>query len=284
MDIPFGVRDIINIALKEDIGYEDVTTSLIVSKDSYSKAHYIAKEGFIIAGIPFAEEVFRIMDPSISFKAFYEDGKKVGKGDVIAEISGRTNVILKGERLSLNLLQRLSGIATLTNRYVEKIKGLKTKIVDTRKTTPCLRFMEKYAVRVGGGYNHRFGLFDGILIKDNHIKTSGSVKEAVSKAKRGHHLFKIEVEVKNLKELEEAIEAGADIIMLDNMSINDIKKAVDIAKGRVILEASGNITLKNVREVAKTGVDLISVGALTHSAPAVDISLKIVDKNTQGTA
>ncbi len=276
MDIPSSVRNIIQIALEEDIGQGDVTTELIVTKGSYSKAHYIAKEDFILAGIPFVIEVFRIMDPSTLFNTFCKDGIKVKKGDIIAEISGRTHIILKGERVSLNLLQRLSGIATLTKKYVEKIKGLKTRIIDTRKTTPCMRFMEKYAVRVGGGYNHRFGLFDGILIKDNHIKTSGSVLNAVNKAKKGHHLFKIEVEVKDLNELKEAIKAGADIVMLDNMSINDMKKAVEIAKGRVILEASGNISLNNVREVAETGVDLISVGAITHSAPSVDISLKIV--------
>jgi nicotinate-nucleotide pyrophosphorylase (carboxylating) len=276
LDIPSGVRNIIQFALEEDVGQGDVTTILLVPEDSDSKAHYIAKEDFILAGLPFALEVFKIIDSSISFKTFYEDGSKIKKGDIIAEIYGKTRLILKGERVSLNFLQRLSGIATVTNKYVEKIKGLKAKILDTRKTTPCIRFMEKYAVKVGGGYNHRFGLFDGILIKDNHIKTLGSVKKAINRAKRGHHLFKIEVEVRNHKELQEAIEAGADIVMLDNMSIDDIKKAVKIARGRVMLEASGNISLDNVRDVAETGVDLISIGELTHSAPAVDISLKIV--------
>jgi nicotinate-nucleotide pyrophosphorylase (carboxylating) len=276
LDIPPSVINIIYSALEEDISQGDITTNLLVPEDNKSKAHLIAKGKFILAGIPFAREVFRILDPSITFKTLCSEGESVQAGGVIAEISGNTKVILKGERVSLNILQRLSGIATLTGKYAEKIKGLKAKILDTRKTTPCMRFMEKYAVRAGGGYNHRFGLFDGILIKDNHIKTSGSIKNAVREAKKGHHLLKIEVEVKNLKELKEAIESGADIVMLDNMSVHDMNEAVKIAESRVMLEASGNILLENVREVAETGVDLISVGALTHSAPAVDISLKIV--------
>jgi nicotinate-nucleotide pyrophosphorylase (carboxylating) len=276
VDIPQGVIDVIHRALQEDIGYGDITTSLLIPEESKSRAHYIAKGSFVLSGLPFVREVFRNLNSSIVFKAFYHDGSKVKQGNVVAEISGRTHTILKGERVSLNILQRLSGIATLTSMYVKRIEGLKARIVDTRKTTPCQRFMEKYAVRVGGGYNHRFGLFDGILIKDNHIKALGSIKKALNAAKKGHHLFKIEVEVKNLKELQEAIEAGADIVMLDNMSVHDMKKAVEITKGRVMIEASGNIKLDNVREVAETGVDLISVGALTHSAIAADISLKIV--------
>jgi nicotinate-nucleotide pyrophosphorylase (carboxylating) len=276
VDVPQSVLDVIHRALQEDIGHGDITTSLLIPEESKSRAHYIAKGSFVLAGLPFVQEVFRNFDSSIVFKAFFHDGSKVTQGDVIAEISGRTHAILKGERVSLNILQRLSGIATLTSMYVKRIEGLKAKIVDTRKTTPCQRFMEKYAVRVGGGYNHRFGLFDGILIKDNHIEALGNIKKAVKAAKKGHHLFKIEVEVKNLKELQEAIEAGADIVMLDNMSVHDMKEAVKIAKGKVILEASGNIKPENVRKVAETGVDLISVGALTYSAVAADISLKIV--------
>lgn len=276
MDVPQSVIDVIHRALQEDIGHGDITTSLLIPEKSKSRAHYIAKESFVLAGLPFVQEVFRILDSSVVFKAFFHDGSKIKQGDVIAEISGSTHTILKGERVSLNILQRLSGIATLTSMYVKRIEGLKAKIVDTRKTTPCQRFMEKYAVRVGGGYNHRFGLFDGILIKDNHVKALGSIKKAVRAAKKGHHLLKIEIEVKNLKELREAIEDGADIVMLDNMPVHDMKEAVKIAKGRVILEASGNIKLENVSEVAETGVDLISVGALTHSAVAADISLKIV--------
>ncbi len=279
MKIPHSVREIIRIALEEDIGNGDITTAFLIPEDSESRALIIAKGNFVVAGIPFIKEVFSFLDREVRFNVFINDGSKVMKGDVIAEVSGRTKVLLSGERVSLNILQRLSGIATLTNMFVEKVKGLKTKIVDTRKTTPGLRFMEKYAVRVGGGNNHRFGLFDGILIKDNHIEAVGSITEALRLASEGHHLAKIEVEVENLNDLKEAVEGGADIVMLDNMSIQDMKEAVNIvrtSKKDVILEASGNISLENVREVAETGVDLISIGALTHSATAVDISMKIV--------
>lgn len=274
MEIPSSVIDLIHRALEEDIGPGDITTSLLIPEDNESRARYISKGNFVLAGLPFVKEVLRTLDPSISFKTFFDEGDKVKKGDVIAKISGKTRAILEGERVSLNILQKLSGIATLTSMYVEKIKGLKAKIVDTRKTTPCQRFMEKYAVRMGGGGNHRFGLFDGILIKDNHIEAVGSIKKAIELAKKSHHLTRIEVEVENLHDLKEAIAAGADIVMLDNMSISDIKKAVKIADGRVILEVSGGIKLENVRDIAEAGVDLISVGALTHSAVAADISLK----------
>jgi len=276
MEIPSSVIDLIHRALEEDIGPGDITTSLLIPDENESRALYIAKGNFVLAGLPFSREVFQILNPSISFKMFYNEGVNVIKGDVVAEVHGKTRAILSGERVSLNILQRLSGIATLTSMYVHKIKGLKAKIVDTRKTTPCQRFMEKYAVRMGGGGNHRFGLFDGILIKDNHIEAVGSIKEAVKLAKSSHHLAKIEVEVENLYDLKEAIKAGADIVMLDNMSVSDIKEAVKISNGRVLLEASGGVKLENVRDIAEAGVDLISVGALTHSAVAVDISLKIV--------
>jgi nicotinate-nucleotide pyrophosphorylase (carboxylating) len=276
VEIPPSVIDLIHRALEEDIGPRDITTYLLISEENESKALYIAKGNFILAGLPFAVEVFRILDASISFKIFFNEGSKIRKGDVIAEVFGKTHAILSGERVSLNILQRLSGIATLTNMYVKRIKGLNSKIVDTRKTTPCQRFLEKYAVRIGGGGNHRFGLFDGILIKDNHIEAVSSIKKAIERAKSDHHFARIEVEVENLHDLNEAIAAGADIVMLDNMSISDIKKAVKIANGRVILEASGGIKLENVKKIAKAGVDLISVGALTHSAVAVDISLKIM--------
>ena len=276
MEIPSSVIDLIHRALEEDIGPGDITTSLLIPDENESRALYIAKGNFVLAGLPFSREVFQILDPSISFKMFYNEGVNVIKGDVVAEVHGKTRAILSGERVSLNILQRLSGIATLTSMYVDRIKGLKTKIVDTRKTTPCQRFMEKYAVRMGGGGNHRFGLFDGILIKDNHIEAVGSIKEAVKLAKSSYRLAKIEVEVENLYDLKEAIKAGADIVMLDNMSVSDIKEAVKISNGRVLLEASGGVKLENVRDIAEAGVDLISVGALTHSAVAVDISLKIV--------
>ena len=263
-------------ALEEDIGCGDITASLLLPEENISKAHIIAKGGFVLAGLPFVREVFRILDPSLSFKTFFRDGDRIIKGDVIAEVWGKTRTILSGERVSLNILQRLSGIATLTCSYKDKIQGTKAKIVDTRKTTPCLRFMEKYAVRTGGGGNHRFGLFDGILIKDNHIKAVGSIKESVNRAKKGHHLLKIEVEVETLDQLREAIEAGADVVMLDNMPVHEMKEAVTLVKGRVLIEASGNVTLENIKNIAETGVDFISAGALTHSAPAADISLKIV--------
>lgn len=275
MEIPQGVVHIIQYALEEDIGPGDITTSLLVPEKSKSRAFYIAKGDFVLAGIPFAQEVFRLLDSSVIFKPRAKEGSRVKKRDIIAEVSGKTHTILSGERVSLNILQKLSGIATLTKTYMEKIKGTKAKIIDTRKTTPGLRVMEKYAVRTGGGSNHRFGLFDGILIKDNHIKASGSIKKAVESAKKGHHLHRIEVEVETIHELKEAIKAGVDIVMLDNMSIKDMKEAVRISNGKVLLEASGGINLGNVREVAECGIDFISVGALTHSVTAADISLKI---------
>jgi len=276
VEIPSSVIDFLRRALEEDIGPGDITASLVISRDRKSKARYLAKEDFVLAGLPFAREVFRLLGPSIEFKMFFHDGARIDKGDILAEVYGNTSDILAGERVSLNILQRLSGIATLTDAYVTRVKGLRAKIIDTRKTTPCMRSMEKYAVRMGGGSNHRFGLFDGILIKDNHIEAAGGIKKAVSRARNGFHLSKIEVEVGNIKDLGNAIDAGADVVMLDNMPVSDMRKAVEISNGRVLLEASGGINLKNVRDIAETGVDFISVGALTHSAPAVDISLKIV--------
>ncbi|MDP2277980.1 MAG: carboxylating nicotinate-nucleotide diphosphorylase, partial [Nitrospirota bacterium] len=223
MKIPHSVREIIRIALEEDIGNGDITTAFLIPEDSESRALIIAKGNFVVAGIPFIKEVFSFFDREVRFNVFINDGSKSMKGDVIAEVSGRTKILLSGERVSLNLLQRLSGVATLTNMFVEKVRGLHAKIVDTRKTTPGLRFMEKYAVRVGGGNNHRFGLFDGILIKDNHIEAVGSITEALRLASEGHHLAKIEVEVENLNDLKEAVGGGADIVMLDNMSVQDMK-------------------------------------------------------------
>jgi nicotinate-nucleotide pyrophosphorylase (carboxylating) len=276
MDIPASIIELIKHAIKEDVGHGDVTSSLLVPDDNETRALYIAKGNFVIAGFPFALKVFNLLDERIQNNIFFNEGSRVRKGDILGEVSGKTQVLLAGERISLNILQRLSGIATLTSQYVEAVRGTKVKISDTRKTTPCHRMMEKYAVKMGGGINHRFGLFDGILIKDNHIETVGSIKEAIKRAKKGHHLTKIEVEIEHLNDLKDAIAAGADIVMLDNMSVEDMKKAVRIAAGKVIIEASGNIKLKNVRSIAETGVDIISVGALTHSAPSADISLKIV--------
>jgi len=279
MKIPHSVKEIIRLALEEDIGNGDITTSLLIPEDNESRALIIAKGNFVVAGIPFIKEVFSSLDGAIRVTVFINDGAKVTKGDMIAEVYGRTRSLLSGERVSLNILQRLSGIATLTNMFVEKISGLNAKIVDTRKTAPGLRFMEKYAVRMGGGINHRFGLFDGILIKDNHIEAVGSINEALRLAREGHHLAKVEVEVENLIDLKEAVEGGADIVMLDNMSVSDMQEAVKIVRSLqkdIILEASGNVSMDNVRAIATTGVDLISIGALTHSATAADISMKIV--------
>jgi nicotinate-nucleotide pyrophosphorylase (carboxylating) len=276
MDIPQSVSALIRSALEEDIGCGDITSSLTISEEHRSRAHFTAKDSFVLAGLPFAGEVFRILDASLFFTTFFRDGDLINRGDIVAEVSGRTRSILAGERVSLNILQRLSGVATLTHSYVEIVRGTKARIVDTRKTTPCLRFMEKYAVRTGGGSNHRFGLFDGILVKDNHIKAAGGIKNALSMARRGHHLLKTEVEVETLDELREAVEGSADVVMLDNMSVQLMEEAVKIAGGKVLLEASGNVSIKTVRSIAETGVDFISVGALTHSAPSSDISLKIV--------
>jgi nicotinate-nucleotide pyrophosphorylase (carboxylating) len=276
MHIPFHVTNILRLALEEDIGNGDLTTTLLIPENQKSRALVVAKENFIVAGMPFAWEVFNIFDSRTEFNLFFDEGSKVRKGDMIAEIRGETRTLLSCERVALNILQRLSGIATLTNKFVEEVKGTSARIVDTRKTTPGLRFMEKYAVRIGGGNNHRFGLYDGVLIKDNHIEAAGGIKAAVTLARRSRHLSKIEVEVESISDLKEALSAGADVIMLDNMSVEDMRAAVATVKGRAVTEASGNITLKRVRDVAETGVDLISVGALTHSAPAADISMKIV--------
>lgn len=276
MHIPFNVKNIIRLALEEDIGNGDITTTLLVPEEQNAKALIIAKGSFIVAGLPFVEEAFNTIDQGIEFKILFGDGLKVRKGDIIAEINGRTRTLLSCERVSLNILQRLSGIATLTNAFVDKVRGLDVKIIDTRKTTPCMRFMEKYAVKVGGGSNHRFGLYDCILIKDNHIEAVGSIKNAIIAARGANHLLKTEIEVENLNDLKEALKAGVDIVMLDNMSVEDMREAVKTAKGKVIIEASGNVNLNNVRGIAETGVDMISIGAITHSAPAVDISMKIV--------
>jgi len=260
----------------EDIGHGDITSLLTVPEDSEAKARITAKEDFVLAGMPFVKEVFDAIDTSVAVRVSVQEGAAVKKGEVIAEISGNARSLLAGERISLNILQRISGIATMTRAYVEKVSGLPVKIADTRKTTPGMRFMEKYGVKIGGGVNHRFGLYDGILIKDNHIKIAGGVGKAVGLTKNARHLLKIEVEVKNFDELREALNAGADVIMLDNMSVDEMKEAVTIAKGRAVIEASGNVNLENIRGIAETGTDIISIGALTHSARAVDISMKII--------
>jgi nicotinate-nucleotide pyrophosphorylase (carboxylating) len=273
----FRIDELVECALAEDLGTRDVTTWSTVDPGTTGKADITAKEDMTLAGLLVAERVFRGLEPEITFLSSYTDGMRIKKGTVIAEVSGKLSAILSGERVALNFLQRLSGIASLVSSFVELTQKYPVKIVDTRKTTPGLRAVEKYAVQVGGGGSHRWGLFDGILIKDNHIKVCGGVKNAIERAKsKAPPYMKIEVEVRNLKELKEALKAGVDIIMLDNMSIKDMTKAVEIVKKRVLLEASGGIDLLNVIDIAKTGVDIISIGALTHSARAVDIGLEIV--------
>lgn len=267
---------LIRLALKEDIGFRDVTTESLFEKDRVLRAVIIAKEAFILAGIHVAEGVFQTLQSDIRGNRVHEDGDTVKAGETLLEVEGDVSALLSGERVALNFLQRLSGIATHTRRFVDKVKDCPVKILDTRKTTPLLRYMERYAVRVGGGYSHRFGLYDGILIKDNHIKACGDIKEALKRVKDNAPVgLKIEVEVNSLDEFKVALNFSPDIVLLDNMDVEAISKAVEMAKGRVLLEVSGGINLENVEVVAKTGVDFISIGALTHSARAVDISMEI---------
>jgi nicotinate-nucleotide pyrophosphorylase (carboxylating) len=271
-----SIRKIIQSALEEDISKGDITTAAVLTGDETGKATAFAKIELVAAGIDVFRETFLVLDSRIQFIGCCKDGQVVQKGGSLAEISGNLGSILTAERVALNFLQRMCGIATLTREYVDAIKGTRARILDTRKTAPGLRCLDKYAVTIGGGMNHRFGLYDGILIKDNHIAAAGGISQALARVRgRFPHTLKVEVEVKNLSELEEALASGADTIMLDNMTVGDMKKAVDIINRRVPLEASGNVSLANVRQIAETGVDFISVGALTHSVPASDISLKI---------
>jgi len=269
------VDDIILRALKEDMPMGDITTESTVPEDETSCARLIAKEYMVVAGLEVFCRVFSLLDRNIYIERYVNDGDKVKTGTVILRISGNSRAMLKAERTALNLLQRMSGIATATRKYVDILEGTNAKIVDTRKTVPGLRYLDKMAVRIGGGTNHRFNLSDGVLIKDNHIKASGGITAAVKKAKeRVPHTIKIEVETETMEQVKEALVAGADIIMLDNMKPEDMKEAVAYINGRALTEASGNITADNLAAVAKTGVDLISSGSLTHSVKAADISLR----------
>ncbi|MCX7921374.1 MAG: carboxylating nicotinate-nucleotide diphosphorylase [Clostridia bacterium] len=271
------IDDLIMSSLKEDMPLGDITTDNLIDADAKSHALLIAKEEGILAGLDVAERVFKLLDSSIKFTRNFNDGDFVSKGEVIAEIEGNSRAMLKAERTSLNLLQRLSGIATKTNQFCKKIEGLNASIVDTRKTTPGLRFLEKYAVRAGGGQNHRFCLSDGVLIKDNHIKAAGGIKKAVELARKNvPHTIKIEVETETMEQVQEALDAKADIIMLHNMTLDMMRDAVKLINKRAIVEASGNVNLDTVYDIAATGVDIISVGALTHSVKAFDISLKFL--------
>lgn len=268
---------LIRKALEEDLGSGDLTTNATIDPDLKGRASLLARETLVLAGLPVFIKVFRMLSVEIISEDYFEDGQVVQEGEKICQITGPANAILKGERTALNFLQRMSGIATLTKTYVDKVGLQKVRLVDTRKTAPGLRLFDKYAVCMGGGFNHRMGLYDGVLIKDNHISAAGSITNAVDLAKRKvPHTIKVEVEVEDLEALEEAIQAGADVILLDNMSPHRLKEAVRLSNGRVPLEASGGINLKNIEQIAKTGVDIISVGALTHSAKAVDISLEMI--------
>ena len=270
------IKKIKEAALAEDIGTGDITTMAIIRRDKTGHAQAIAKDDFVIAGSDIFIETFLLLDDKIKVKKLVSDGKRAKRGSIIAEISGGLFYILQAERVALNLFQRMCGIATLTAKFVEAVQGTETKILDTRKTLPGLRILDKMAVSIGGGFNHRMGLYDGVLIKDNHIAAAGSITAAVDMQRQGlPHTLKIEVETKNIAEVKEALKCGVDIIMLDNMTPDEMKKAAAFVAGRALLEASGNVNLQNVAAIAATGVDLISVGELTHSVRAVDISLKI---------
>jgi nicotinate-nucleotide pyrophosphorylase (carboxylating) len=267
---------LIRNALEEDIGAGDVTTTAVLTGTETGAARAVAKTDLVLAGIDVFRRTFLLLDPEIRFTAHFEDGRTIKRGEILAELTGGLAGILTAERTALNFLQRLSGIATTTRFYVEAVTGTRARILDTRKTAPGLRILDKYAVRIGGGGNHRFALYDGVLIKDNHITAAGGITPAIDRA-RQHipHTLKIEVEVKNIAEVREALAAGADAVMLDNMTPGAMGEAVLLIGGRVPVEASGNVTLANVRQIAETGVDFISVGALTHSVTAADISLLV---------
>jgi len=271
----WALRDILERAFREDMPMGDITTDYTVPEDSVSKACLIAKQDGVIAGLGICMEAFRMLDPDVKLTPLVKEGDYVKKGEKLLFVEGKSRAMLKAERTALNLLQRLSGIASETRKYVEKVAGYKAKVVDTRKTTPGLRILEKYAVRVGGGTNHRFSLSDGVLIKDNHIKAAGGIKQAIEAVRKAiPHTVKIEVETETLEQVKEALDNGADIIMLDNMPPEIMEQAVKMTEGRAVTEASGNVTLDNIQKVAASGVDIISVGAITHSVKAMDISMK----------
>ncbi|TSK08854.1 MAG: carboxylating nicotinate-nucleotide diphosphorylase [Geobacter sp.] len=272
------IDNIIDNALAEDIHTGDITTLSVLTRQRRMRARLVAKEAMVLSGIDVARRVFARLDADITFTAEFKDGASLEKGDIIARMEGDAASLLQGERVSLNLLQRMSGIATQTAAFVKELEGTGARVVDTRKTTPGLRVLEKYSVRVGGGTNHRTGLYDGVLIKENHIAAAGGIAEAV-RAARAYipHTLKIEVETETLDEVQQALDAGADIIMLDNMSLDQMTEAVQLIDKRALVEASGGVNLKTIRSIALTGVDIISVGALTHSVRATDISMLMED-------
>ncbi|MEW5736499.1 MAG: carboxylating nicotinate-nucleotide diphosphorylase [Thermodesulfobacteriota bacterium] len=271
------VSEIIRLALAEDLGPGDLTTDLLIDPEKAGRAEIVAGQRLVVAGLWVAKEVFRCLDPGIRFFPQFDEGEEVLPGDVLARVEGRLRPLLTGERTALNFLMRLCGVATHVRDFLAQAASPGLRIVDTRKTTPGLRVLEKYAVRTGGGANHRIGLFDGILIKDNHIASCGSISEAIRRARNSiHHLLKVEVEVTTLLELEEALIAGADVVMLDNMDDAKMIKAVAMTNGRALLEASGGMTAERVRDLARSGINIVSVGALTHGAKCVDISMDIM--------
>lgn len=270
------IDKLIQAALNEDVTYEDITTEAIIPDDLLSTANLIAKEDGVLAGLFVFKRVFEILG-EVEIESFKRDGEEVKNGDIICTLKGKTKNILIGERTALNFIQRMSGIATLTREFVKKLEGTKAVLLDTRKTTPNLRILEKYATRMGGAVNHRFNLSDGILIKDNHIKAAGSITRAVELVrKRYSNLKKIEVETESLDMVKEALSCNVDIIMLDNMNLELIKEAVKLINGRALIEVSGNVNLNTIGDIAKTGVDFISTGAITHSYKSLDLSLRIV--------
>ncbi len=274
--LQFHIDDIIKTALMEDINYIDVTTDYLIDENQISKAVYVAKDSGIVCGTEVAMRVFKLLDSEAETRIFIKDGEYVERGNIIADITAKTKALLKGERTALNLIQHMSGIATATRRCVDLVSGTKASIAETRKTLPGLRALQKYAVTVGGGKNHRYNLSDCAMLKDTHLDAYGSITNAVMalREKTGHTV-KIEIEVQTLEQLEEALDVGCEIIMLDNMSCEMMAQAVKITDGRAKLEASGNVTAENIRAIAETGVDIISLGALTHSVKAFDISMKI---------
>ena len=282
MDLdPNVVFNMASAFLAEDIGRGDVTTQATVRPALRGRGRFLAKQPLVVAGLEVAEAIFSNLEPGMELEAFVYDGERAEAGQEFARIEGLAQVLLMGERTALNLLQRMSGIATMTRRYVDAIEGTRAQIVDTRKTAPGLRLFDKYAVMIGGGRNHRFGLDDGCLVKDNHIALAGGMREAITRAQQSiTHMLRVEVEVGSIDDLKEALDCGVDAILLDNMTPETLAEAVAFVRGEpggdtVLLEASGRVTLETVRAYAETGVDLISVGALTHSAPAADISFKI---------
>ena len=274
--LDFYVDDLIKTALQEDINYIDTSADLVIDEDDTTTAYFEAKAEGVLCGLEIALRVFEILDKDFKAKVYKKDGEKVKKGDIIADLSGHTVKLLKGERTALNILQHMSGIATMTAKAVALCEGTNASVADTRKTLPGLRAIQKYAVTVGGGKNHRYNLSDAVMLKDNHIDACGSITKAVEKCRKNlGHMVKIEVETRNLQEVEEALSTGVEVIMLDNMDLETMKKAVELNNGKALLEASGNITDETIAAVAKTGVDIISIGALTHSVKAFDISMKI---------